>query len=74
MLKPVVFEDEKYFFSLSFDINDFVGDGVWWLQVYDSNQNLVYDKPFAPSQNKLGFQRIRETINNEFVSYRGCIL
>ena len=35
-LKSISIEGEKFFFGLSFDIDDFIGDGIWWLQVYDN--------------------------------------
>jgi len=29
-LKTALVEEEEFYFSLSFDIDDFIGDGVWW--------------------------------------------
>jgi len=58
-LKPISVEDELCFYSLSFDItDDFVGDGVWWLQIYDSNSQMIYDKPFASSLWSFGEENI----------------
>lgn len=73
-LKQVTIEDEKFFYTLSFDIDDFIGDGVWWLQIYDNNQNLFYDKPFASSIGKIEKQNIMKIIKEEFLSHRGEIL
>ena len=49
-LKTISVEDEPYFYSLSFDIDDSAGDGSWWLQIYDSDKQMIYDKPFASSK------------------------
>jgi hypothetical protein len=68
-LKHVTIEGENFFFSFSFDIDDFIGDGVRWLQIYNSKQNLIYDKPFASSMNKLNTQRIAKIIKEEFLTY-----
>jgi len=57
--------EEDFSYSLSFDIDDFIGDGVWWLQVYDSDEKLIYDKPFASSKGNLENHRIVETIKQE---------
>jgi len=73
-LKRVSIEGGKFLYSLSFDIDDFIGDGVWWLQIYDSNQNLVYDKPFVSSMSKLDICQIRKIINQEFMTHRGEVL
>lgn len=40
-LKPIVVNGEKFFVSFSFDIDDFIGDGVWWLQIYNEDKNVV---------------------------------
>ena len=58
-------EEEDFFYSLSFDIDDFIGDGIWWLQVYDSDKQMIYDKPFASSMGKLDTSQIIETIKQE---------
>jgi hypothetical protein len=73
-LKAVFIEGEKFFVSLSFDIDDFIGDGVWWLQIYDDNQEIIYDKPFASSRDKLALHRIKEVIRNEYLTSRGALL
>jgi len=64
-LMKVQVEEEDFFYSLSFDIDDFIGDGVWWLQVYDSDKELIYDKPFASSKGSLDHPQIVETIREE---------
>jgi len=63
--KPVVLEEVCYFYSLSFDIDDFIGDGIWWLQIYDSDKQMMYDKPFASSKGDICSCRILETINSQ---------
>ena len=74
-LIPIIIKCEKFFFNLSFDIDDFIGDGIWWLQIYDDNRNLIYDKPFASSISKIDKQKIIvETIKNNFLTYRGALL
>lgn len=73
-LKQVTIEDEKFFYTLSFDIDDFIGDGVWWLQIYDNNQNLFYDKPFASSIGKIKKKNIMKIIKEKFLSHKGEIL
>lgn len=49
-LNPILVDEEQYFYSLSFDIDDFIGDGIWWLQIYNSDKQMINDKPFAGSQ------------------------
>ena len=48
-LKQVLVEEKKFYLSLSFDIDDFIGDGIYWLQVYDQKMNELLDIPFASS-------------------------
>jgi len=73
-LEPIFIEEGKFFYSLSFDIDDFIGDGIWWLQIYDENSNLIYDKPFASSMGKIDKMKIAKIIEQEFSTYRGEIL
>ena len=73
-LKPITVKGEEFLFSLSFDIDDFIGDGVWWLQIYNSNQSLIYDKHFSPSISRIDKRRIIEIIKNEFLIHRGALL
>ncbi len=48
-LKQIIIKEEKFYYSLSFDIDDFIGDGIWWLQIYDVDLNCIIDRPFASS-------------------------
>lgn len=73
-LKLLFIEGEKFFYSLSFDTYDFIGDGIWFLQVYDDNLNLIYDKQVATSMGRLNKGRILQLIRNEFIAYRGGVL
>ena len=67
-LKPILVEGESFFLIFSFDIDYFIGDGVWWLQIYDDNRELIYDEPFASSMGNLDTRRVKEIINNEFLT------
>jgi len=73
-LKQVIIGEEKFFYSLSFDIDDFIGDGIWWLQIYDSNQNIIYDRPFTSNVVKIDTRKIKEIIKQEFLTYQGELL
>ena len=65
-LKSILVEGEHFFYSLSFDItDDFIGDGVYWLQIYDDQKRMLYDKPFASSRGNIDTTRIIETIKEE---------
>jgi len=66
-LKSKIVEGDKFFYSVSFDIDDFIGDGVWWLVIYDSHRRKIYDKPFASSMGKLEMYRIVDIIRQEFL-------
>ena len=48
-IKLIFIKEERFYYSLSFDIDDFIGDGIWWFQIYDSNKKVLYDEPFAGS-------------------------
>jgi len=61
-LNPILVDEEQYFYSLSFDIEDFIGDGIWWLQIYDSDKQMIYDKPFAGSQWEPDEEDVYETV------------
>jgi len=67
-LRPIFVEGDKFFYSLSFDIDDFIGDGIWWLQIYAENRDLVYDKPFASSMENIDIRKIRKIIKDEFLT------
>jgi hypothetical protein len=73
-LEPVYGEGEKYYISFSFDIDDFIGDGVWWLQIYDINYNLIYDKPFASSMGILDKRKAKRIIKEEFLTLKGGLI
>ena len=73
-LRPIIIEGEKFFCSLSFDIDDFIGDGILWLQIYGCNKELIYDRPFASSMSKIDKQEIIKIIKQEFLTYQGAIL
>lgn len=73
-LNRISIEGEKLYYSFSFDIDDFIGEGVWWLQIYDNNQNLLYDKPFASSIEKIEKKNVMKIIKKELLSHRGEIL
>lgn len=72
-LRAITIEGEKFFFSLSFDIDDFIGDGIWWLQIYDPNHNLIYDKPLTLSRGKINLKMVKEIIKQDFL-IKGVIL
>ena len=61
-LEMVTMKEEVYYYSLSFDIDDFYGNGIYWLQVYDNEKRMIYDKPFASSRGNIDTCRIAETI------------
>lgn len=61
-LKPILVQDNLCFYSLSFDIDDFIGDGISWLQLYDSDKKMIYDKPFAGSQWTAREKDVYETV------------
>lgn len=71
---PLSIEEEVFLLGLSFDIDDFIGDGIWWLQIYDKNRELIYDEPFASSRGKLDMQQIKEIIKDRFLFPGGALL
>jgi len=76
--KQIVVEGERFYFRASFDIDDFIGDGIWWLQIYDHSRNLIYDEPFASNQSLGGERSIRkyarEVIKREVSNTGGIAL
>lgn len=66
-MKQIFVEGEEFYFSFSFDIDDFIGDGIWWFQIYDNRYNLIYDKPFTSSIGILERKKAREIIKGEFL-------
>ena len=73
-LKQISVRGEKFYFRLSFDIDDFIGDGIWWLEIYHSNRNLMYDKPFASSINILDEKKARRIIVEDFLTLKGELI
>lgn len=71
--KRITWQDEPFYYSLSFDIDDFVGTGAYWLQIYDYRRRLIYDKPFASSRGNIDAHRIVETIKQELQFAKGVI-
>ncbi len=72
-LKSILVEEECFFYSSSFDIDDFIGDGVYWLQIYDEQKRMLYDKPFASSRGNIDTPRIIKTIKKELTFIKGII-
>lgn len=62
-LRSLPVKDECLFYSLSFDIDDFIGDGVWWLQIYDSSPQIIYDKPFAASTQRFSKNDVTQAVS-----------
>lgn len=73
-LKQISIEGEKFYFTFSFDINDLIGDGIWWLQVYNSHKDIIFDRPFASSLDKLDIKQVQQMIKEDFLIYKGAIL
>ena len=73
-LKPIIIDGENFFYSLSFDIDDFIGNGIWWLQIYNCNRKLIYDRPFTSSIGKIDKQEIIKIIKQEFLAWRGEVI
>ena len=63
-LNLILVDEEQYSYSLSFDIDDFIGDGIWWLQIYDSDKQMIYDKPFASSMWRCNGQDIIDGVRD----------
>ncbi len=72
-LKQILVEGEKFYFNLSFDIDDFIGDGIWWMQIYDDKLSSVYDKPFASSMFVYNDRDVRKIIRQEILYLEGSI-
>jgi hypothetical protein len=72
-IKHVYAGGEKFYYNLSFDIDDFIGDGVWWLQVYDEWRRLIYDKPLANSMIEIDEETIPSIIRTEVLHHRGVL-
>lgn len=48
--KHIIVNGEKYLLKLTFDIDDFVGDGIFNLEVYNNKGELEIRSPFASSR------------------------
>ena len=48
--KSTTVDGERYLLKLTFDIDDFVGDGVFNLEVYNDKGELEVRSPFASSR------------------------
>jgi len=64
-MKSIIADSDTYYYGVSFDIDDFVGDGIYYLQVYDANKQLLSDRPFAQSNAYLRHTTIRSHVLNE---------
>jgi len=54
--RKIHINEETYFCDLSFDITDeYVGEGIWWLQIYDREKTMIWDRTFAS-----GLRQFRE--------------
>lgn len=61
-LKQISTKGEKFYYTFSFDIDDFIGDGIWWLQIYDKDRSLLYDNPYASSMIELDMKNVKKSI------------
>ncbi len=73
-LKSLYIDGEKYYTGFSFDIDDFIGDGVWWFQIYDGNRNFVYEEPFASSMGIIDKSMVKKIIKERLISLKGELL
>lgn len=48
--KSITVDGVRYLFKLTFDIDDFVGDGIFNLEVYDNKGVRELEMPFASSR------------------------
>jgi hypothetical protein len=46
-IKRIQVDGERFYSGFSFDMDPFIGDGIWWLQIYDEKCALLYDHSFA---------------------------
>ena len=62
-IKSMMIDGDQWFYSLSFDIDDlFYHDGIYWLQIYDSERLLIYDKPIGNSSWMPNKKDVRKTM------------
>jgi len=48
--KSIIVDGAKYLLKLSFDIDDFIGDGIFNLEVYNNKGESELEMPFASSR------------------------
>ena len=48
--KFIMVDGAKYLLKLTFDIDDFIGDGIFNLEVYDDKGGRELEMPFASSR------------------------
>mgnify|MGYP001560361920 CR=1 FL=1 len=47
--KAIIIDGEKHQLKLTFDIIDFIGDGIFTLEVYNNKDEKEFETPFASS-------------------------
>ena len=47
--KAIIIDGEKHQLKLTFDIIDFIGDGIFTLEVYNNKGEKEFETPFASS-------------------------
>ncbi len=48
--KSIIVDGARYLLKLTFDIDDFVGDGIFNLEVYNNKGRRELEMPFASSR------------------------
>ena len=48
--KSIIVDGARYLLKLSFDIDDFIGDGIFNLEVYNDKGGSELETPFASSR------------------------
>jgi len=48
--KSILVDGAKYLLKLTFDVDDFVGDGIFNLEVYNNKGRKELEMPFASSR------------------------
>jgi len=67
-MKSKIVQGEIFFYTISFDIDDFIGDGVWWLEIFNVHGKIVYDKPFASSNKEVDIDFVENIVKEEILS------
>ena len=65
-LKKCFIQEELFYYSTSFDINDFAGEGYFWLQIYDKDKNMLFDQPFRSAIQSPKESEILEEVQIQF--------